>query len=388
MASYTKQTNIDEFQDWTIEEFDAIEENHEFSSKFHRRERAALRRGRKKATRRIAASVAAAVAAVVLIPIGVYAAVNHSRFFQNVFGDAGRESFEGHEIEVDTGKGYSITTTIPGKEYVPVDEESAEELVGRYTLDEPYTVQVNDHTITILSAVRDRNSMVMEFTVECPTGVTMYEYSELMNEVKGARQNPDRTAWFQVDGMDAVYVDIQKSTPECLYCYGYGTFFFQLEDGQKPEIDCQYADKPFSEIDIYDHEKEVETFTQEFPLANAIPTTEFVSDIGGWMEVSPLECRFDLDTCFEGKPDCLREDGTYYGDLCDIEIVDIYYKDGTCYHVENTEENIENATYICGCYRSEETVHDYMDAVYVFNRLVDVNQIDRIDVNGHIYTRK
>ncbi len=214
MGSYTKQTNMDDFPDWTIEEFDAIEENHEFSTQFSRKERAAMRRGHKKASRRFAVSVAAAVAAVVLLPIGVYAAVSHSQFFRNVFGDASRESFEGHDIEVDTGKGYSITTDIPGKEYVPVDEEKAEDLVGRYTMDEPYTVQIKDHTVTILSAVRDRNAMVMEFTVECPTGVTMYEYSELTNEVKGAQQNPDRTSWFFVDGLESIYVDLEKSTPE------------------------------------------------------------------------------------------------------------------------------------------------------------------------------
>ena len=51
--------------------------------------------------------------------------------------------------------------------------------------------------------------------------------------------------------------------------------------------------------------------------------------------------------------------------------------------------NIENASYICGgCARSEETLYEHHDAVYVFNRLVDVNEIDYIDINGHIYKRK
>lgn len=388
MASYTKQINIDEFPNWTIEEFDAIEEAHEFSPKFRRMERAAMRRNHKRLTRRFAISVAAAAVAIVLLPIGVYAAVNHSRFFQNVFGDAGRKSFEGHEIEVDTGKGYSITTTIPGKEYVPVNEETAEALVGRYTLDEPITVQVKDHTVTILSAVRDRNAMVTEFTVECPTGVTMYDFNEISNEVKGAMQNPDRTSWFDMDGMDAVFVDLQKSTSECLCCYGYGTFFFQLEEGQSPEIMCQYADKPFSEIDIYDWEDEVETFNQEFPLSQPVPTTEFVSDVGGWLEISPLACRFEMDKCFEGIPERLNSDGDYTGDFCDMKNVDIYYKDGTRYQVESAADNIDNTAYVCSGPRDEEHVYDYYDEVCVFNRLVDVNEIESININGHVYTRK
>lgn len=389
MESYTKRTNIDDFPDWTIEEFDAIEENHEFSTQFRRKERAAMRRGHKKASRRFAVSVAAAVAAVVLLPIGVYAAMNHSRFFHNAFGDAGRNSYAGHEIEVDTGKGYSITTTIPGKEYVPVDEENAETLVGRYTLDEPVMLQIKDHTVTILSAVRDRNAMVMEYTVECPTGVTMYEYSDSSNERKGAMLNPDGMTSFGVDGINMIYIDLKKSTPECLYCYGYGTFSFQLKDGENPKITCLYADRPFSEIDIYESEKEIKSVTSELPLSSGVPTTEFVSDVGGWMEVSPLACRFEMDKAFEGDPERLQEDGTYYGDFCDMKNVDIYYKDGTHYQVENEVDNIDNTSYVCGgCARSEETLCEYFDAVYVFNRLVDVNEIDYIDINGHIYKRK
>ena len=385
---YKKDMMPEEFPEWSIEDFDAIEEDHEFSAKFKRRERAVIRRQHRRMSRRFALSVAAAAVAIVVLPIGVYAAMSHAGFFRNVFGDDGRKSFEGHEVEVDTGKGYSITTTIPGKEYVPVDEETAEELVGRYTLDEPYTVQISDHTVTILSAVRDRNAMVMEFTVECPTGVNMYEYSERTNETKGAWQNPNRTAWFQVDGLNSVYVDLEKSTPERLYCYGYGTFFFQLREGENPVIDCQYADKPFSEIDIHDWEDEVQCFSRELPLAAGVPTTEFVSEVGGWLEVSPLACRFDMEPIFEGDPEQLQVDGSYGGDLCDIKNVDICYKDGTHYQVESVADNIENAAYICGCYRSEETVNEFLDVVYVFNRLVDVSEIESININGHIYTRK
>ncbi len=132
----------------------------------------------------------------------------------------------------------------------------------------------------------------------------------------------------------------------------------------------------------------METFTCELPLSTGVPTTEFVSEVGGWLEVSPLACRFDMDPIFEGDPERLQVDGSYASDMCYIKNVDICYKDGTHYQVESVADNIENTAYICGCYRSEETVNEFYDAVYVFNRLVDVNEIDYIDINGHIYKRK
>ena len=379
MASYTKQTNIDEFQDWTIEEFDAIEENHEFSSKFHRRERAALRRGRKKATRRIAASVAAAVAAVVLIPIGVCAAVNHSRFFQNVFGDAGRDSVVAHDVEVDTGKGYSITTTIPSNEFVAVDEQTAEELVGLYTMDEPISVQVQDHTVTILSAVRDRNILVMEYKVECPTGVTMYTYSESTNEWYGVNNNPDRTCWFGMDDCGGkIYIDKAKSTPECYYCYSYEIFDKPHKDGENPTMDFMYSDKMFSEL-AWDGTEMPEEFTQELPLSKAVPATYYQSDAGAKIEVSPLSFRLDVDAFEATQPDGINEWGNPKG-FDYVDKIDVYYKDGTHYQVMDWSGDVANFAYVCSGF-GEDGTGGY-DTVLCFNRLVDTNQIDYIEIDG------
>ncbi|MBE5909062.1 MAG: hypothetical protein E7278_09545 [Lachnospiraceae bacterium] len=388
MGLYTKQTNIDEFPDWTIEEFDAIEEEHEFSSKFRRKERAVLRKHNKNMARRFALTAAAAAIAVVILPIGVYAAMNHRQFFRNVFGDVALESYDAHDIEVDTGKGYSITTTIPGKEYVPVDEESAEELIGRYTLEEPITIQVKDHTVTILSAVRDKNALVMEFTVECPTGVTMFEYSDDSNERKGAWLSETRMETFSMEGMDKIYVDLKDSTPERLHCYSYGTFMYPKKDGQSLEMNFDYDDKVYSEHDLLDETDAPECFTQELSLSAAVPSAFFTSNSGATLEISPLSCRFDLQDAFEGvpKPEN-REECTFPYSLCDMKNIDINYKDGTSYTVLSETENVENVGYVCGVFKGKGRMEDGYDAVYVFNRLVDVNAIESININGNVYIR-
>ena len=112
-------------------------------------------------------AAAAAIAACMLFPVGVYAFATHADFFRNAFGDAGRKSVAAHTELTDNGngKGGKIEITYPERDYVTIDPDQADKLIGEQTSSEPVTADINDHRLTILSAVRDKNAMVMEFTL-------------------------------------------------------------------------------------------------------------------------------------------------------------------------------------------------------------------------------
>ena len=120
--------------------------------------------------------------------------------------------------------------------------------------------------LTINSAVRDENAIVMEFTLACETGVTALNYSALDNEAKGAWMSEESTFSFRVDGTaENIYVDLDKSTETCLHCYYYGLFVFDgpLPDGKSPVLDITYADEPL--VDIYMNEPLDGSYMDESP---------------------------------------------------------------------------------------------------------------------------
>lgn len=51
--------------------------------------------------------------------------------------------------------------TYPAREYVEVDLEEAERLLGPYTAAQETPVAIGDHTLSIQSAVRDKDTMVV-----------------------------------------------------------------------------------------------------------------------------------------------------------------------------------------------------------------------------------
>ena len=87
--------------------------------------------------------VAAAVAAVVClaVPSAVYASVK-AGFFEGIFGNTTKKSWDVIHTEVDNGKGSKTAIDIPSKEFVPVDEEKADEQIGQWVMDEPVVKQI------------------------------------------------------------------------------------------------------------------------------------------------------------------------------------------------------------------------------------------------------
>ena len=382
----------EQFPDWSIEEFDAISEDHVFSEQYQREKKKVIRaHSKKKAPRRFFMQAVAAAAACIVLPVVVYAAVTHADFYRNAFGNAGRQSVSAHEEVLDDGKGGQLTVTYPKREFVPIDEEMAEALIGSNISSEPVEVQINDHTLTINSAVRDENAIVMEFTLECETGVTALNYSELDNEAKGAWRSEESTFSFRVDGTaENIYVDLDKSTETCLHCYYYGLFVFDgpLADGKSPVLDITYADEPLD--DIYMNEPLDGSYMDEsldgttdksriheaqvaIPAEHTINLLTFTSDAGGVLELSPISLSIDM-----GKGLGLTNLEAY--DPIHLNTMSIHYTDGSSYQVYDKDGYVDNTAYMCGGCGAAQT-----EIMLLFNRLIDPSKIDYVEVNGLIY---
>ena len=407
----------EQFPDWSIEEFDAISEDHVFSEQYQREKKKVIRahskkkaprrffseqyqrekkkviraHSKKKAPRRFFMQAVAAAAACIVLPVVVYAAVTHADFYRNAFGNAGRQSVSAHEEVLDDGKGGQFTVTYPEREYVPIDEEMAEALIGSNISSEPVEVQINDHTLTINSAVRDENAIVMEFTLECETGVTALNYSELDNEAKGAWRSEESTFHFMVDGTaENIYVDLEKSTETCLHCYYYGLFVFDgpLADGKSPTLDITYADEPL--VDIYMNEPLDGSYMDEsldgttdkskiheaqvaIPAEHTLDLLTFTSDAGGVLDLSPISLSIDM-----GKGLGLTNLEAY--DPIHLNTMSIHYTDGSSYQVYDRDGNVDNTAYMCGGCGAAQT-----EIMLLFNRLIDPSKIECVEVNGLIY---
>ena len=392
MEKNLKTYENEQFPDWSIDEFDAISEDHVFSEQYQREKKKIIRaHSKKKAPRRFFMHAVAAAAACIVLPVVVYAAVTHADFYRNAFGNAGRQSVEAHDEVMDNGKGGQLTVTYPEREYVPIDEEMAEALIGNKISSKPVEVQINDHTLTINSAVRDKNAIVMEFTLECETGVTALNYSELDNEAKGASLSEESTFNFRVDGTaENIYVDLEKSTETSLHCYYYGLFVFDgpLADGKSPMLDITYADEPL--VDIYKSELLDDSYADEsldgtaveskiheeqvaIPAEHTLDLLAFTSEAGGVLELSPISLSIDM-----GKGLGLTSLDAY--DPIHFSTMSIHYTDGSSYQVYDRDGNVDNTAYLCGGCGEAQT-----EIMLLFNRLIDPSKIDCVEVNGLIY---
>ena len=383
MEKNLKSYENEQFPDWSIEEFDAISEEHVFSEQYQREKKKVIRaHSKKKAPRRFFMQAVAAAAACIVLPVVVYAAVTHADFYRNAFGNAGRQSVSAHEEVLDNGKGGQLTVTYPEREYVPIDEEMAEALIGSNISSEPVEVQINDHTLTINSAVRDENAIVMEFTLECETGVTALNYSALDNEAKGAWMSEESTFSFRVDGTaENIYVDLDKSTETCLHCYYYGLFVFDgpLADGKSPTLDITYADEPLDgsymdeSLDGTTDKSRIHEAQVAIPAEHTINLLTFTSDAGGVLELSPISLSIDM-----GKGLGLTNLEAY--DPIHLNTMSIHYTDGSSYQVYDKDGYVDNTAYMCGGCGAAQT-----EIMLLFNRLIDPSKIDYVEVNGLIY---
>ena len=409
----------------SVEEFDRIDEakeKHIFSDRYNRQKERNLKAYRKEmlgfSTRGFAKIAVAAAVFIIATPLAVNAATD-GELFQRLWGNAGRKTIESHEetfIEEEkvdeNGKANETTVTMPKVEYVEADEEKAQELIGDNIASEPTVIQMGDTKMTVLSVTRDKNGIVAEYTLEKEGGVDCLNYSELDNECKGAWINEDQNILFSFnEGSGKIYVDMEKSTPDKLYCYEYMvdnragfdssdvaltsddiitdhlTLWYRLYSKPRSEVLAILEEDPDVDLDAYEAQFISEENSVNIPVSDEISTTTFVSKDGGSLEISPIAMNVDLNQGIDFS-------NTLEGIACldNVYNMEITYNDGSTYlmyakkypydsgDVFNPAEEVESISYICG------SINNHV--ITLFNRLVDVEQVEKITINGTEFTQK
>ncbi|MDE6432780.1 MAG: hypothetical protein K2L07_00955 [Lachnospiraceae bacterium] len=387
MSQMLDYTNPEAFE-ISVEEFDALEGVHEFSTKYKRNKKKLLKEYRKTAwtsvKRNYAKVAVAATIAVISAPLIANAATG-GEFFNRLWGNQGKKDVESHQEELfDEEKGTSCIVTYPKREYVDVEPEKAEALIGDHVSHEQVVKEFGDTKLTILSAVSDGQSAVVEFTLEREGGVNALNYSQLDNEAKGAWFSEETDFYFQfVDFSGSIYVDMDKSTADKLYCYDYMT----ADNGGKKEIilktyeyPCTRGEWIHADDQAY-NEYMSKTKEEEIavPLSEEVAKVQYVNAEGGLIRISPLSMRVDMGTGLGLTTEEAYDPGNLY-------YAAIHYKDGTEYIImdknwhdaHSCDVEIDNTSYVCGDLTHHVTCN--------FNRLVDVDNIASITVNETEYT--
>lgn len=320
---------------------------------------------------------AAAILLVCLaIPGVVYASVK-SGFFEGMFGNETKTSTEVIHTEIDDGKGGTVAVDIPSKEYVPVDEAKATELLGKWIMDKPIITQIGEHTLTVESFAYDRQGALMYFTLKREGGVTALAGNEHTNLTKGAYFTEEADFYLSVEasgeitGCDNIYLDIEKSTDDCMYCYSYILWPEALTKDASVNLIINKYPGPAKETNTMSDEEEqtwwAKTTTEQIRLSGKGQIPNQCIDLGenGYLEYSPISICVDMSKGLGLSAEEAAD--PYY-----MKHLEIKYKDGSSYIISDQEENINNSGYTLG------TDEGYKAA---FNRLVDPEQIAEIIVN-------
>ena len=381
--------NKDQF-DISIEEFDAPRETHEFSERYKKtRERNKQKYLYSRPQWQRITSIAAAAALFIATPFVVNAATD-GELFERIWGILGKKDVEAHqELVYEAEKDSSYYIAYPARDYAELDPETAKALIGDCVQELSLSQEVDGTTITLLSAVRDNNSAVVALTLEKEGGVDILDYSQLDNEAKGAWFSEKSTFLFNIGYGGNLYVDLDKSTDDKLYCYDYvplntfGTGSLRMEIEQYPctlgERDALLAEEYGSE-QAQAVENGKKTTELRIPCEKRLGSTAFTNAGGGQIEMSPISMNIDMNTGLGLTP------GQAYDPYSAYKIV-ITYRDGSTYTVLEHEypdvyacdEYIDNTSYSCGSLDNE--------FLLIFNRLVDPEDVVSVTVNGIEYTR-
>lgn len=332
--------------------------------------------------KRLSFGIVFVIAAVLVLGTAVAVAI-HTDFFNRVFGNETRENVTEHLETFDNGKGGTYEYLYPAREYVATDPDLAEKLIGGQVMGDPIAVQIGDHTLTVLNAVRDENAMVMEMTLECPTGVRGLNYDRLTNEDKGAWFADDAEYFFGVDmAAEMMYVDMQNSTENCLRIYYYCVFFEKLADGESPVLTAAtVSGEAGSEEKVFEPQEIV------IPANKAVSTARFAAEDGSKVELAPFSLRVcpnpGTDSPAIQMPESEEEDAPAIvlsqmdpGSLSDLVIE---MKNGETFTVLGGGK-LDNTMYMCG-----GLGESFQDTSMVLNRLVDPEMVKSIRINGTAY---
>ena len=258
------------------------------------------------------------------------------------FGNSGDYARSSAIVEYDEyGK---LAINMPAWSREPLDMEAAERLVAPYlyTLEEN-TVTVDGFTYTIHAVLYDSTTetAMIRWSVENPEGLGKYGIG-----VNGEFFTQEGSDMYAVAG-GRDYIDTVHSTDTKLYISSYAV------DWQE-ELYCEFGR-------WYDWDKGKEKAWSD-TVKILIPR----ADRGGMPTVTAENITV--------SPVAVRFEGSFVDNLNECIIT---YTDGSEYIVFSDDRFIQNTTYGLG--NSEDG-----SSTYTFNRIVDVDRVASITVNGEI----
>ncbi len=382
-----------ELFDISIEDFDALDGVHEFSDKYKNNKRKLLKEYRKNICKPLLgkykkAAAAAAVLLIISVPVITNAATG-GEFFNRIWGNEGKTEYSEpySEYLYDNEKGTSCKITYPKSEYENIDPEKAEDLIGDNISYNPVDVKIGDTKLSVLSFVHDGNAAVAEFTLEKKGGVDALVYNKSYNKSKGAYFSGSAKFYFAFDEYDGkIFVDTDKSSKDKIYCYYY--MICQYQDNTD-NVTLTIEEYPCTRDELYaaddiKYKKYIsgsKRHSVPVPVSSKSKKTVFNNSKNGIAEISPLSIKIDMEKGLGlSKEDAYDPYNAYY--------VSINYKNGKKYIVHEHEMDgihqcgteTDNASYICGGLDNNLT--------FVFNRLVDTDNIQSVTVNETEYVLK
>lgn len=310
-------------------------------------------------TKRIIPTLAVAVLLIVVLATSVFAYAgfvvyeNPQQMLDAFFGNKELPNQESHSVFYDYPEGGGYEVLLPSSEYVALNEELARQEIGPNIAKVGQSSVWNGYTLTVEAHLHDNatDSGIIYYTLENPAGVSGYSVGY------------DGEVWWPI------------GAPVNIVSPGHDRIIPSQTTDTKLSIACFYH-KPSEEYPM-----EV-CFVGQQDLAVSLPGSyenqlSYVTSTCGQIVISPIA----MQICFENMEFlCLMEDGTYWsgGASSNLDELVIRFTDGTEYVVmrDGEESSVNNTAYIIG---SGSAPHY---TTYLFNRLVDVNEIEAILLNG------
>lgn len=328
-------------------------------------------------------TTAAAILALALTATAGTAAASylseHSEFLQGLFGNSTKESVGARQIPVGANDGSTVNVDAPAKEYIPVDEEKADQLIGGHITEEQTVVQLGEHTLTVENYVTDGNAALVYFTLERKGGVTALYGDADTNNGKGAYFTDDADFYFTFTDQngdfaaDNMYLDVEKSTSEKYYLYSYLVWTADEDTEVRPQLVIDrypMSRGKFNSLSGKENEKANASIEREIlalPDSGTVDMKKLEQD-GEWIcSYSPISMNINMLAFAENKE--LASDP-----YC-IDSIELKFRDGSSY-VLYEKDKIDNAGYTCGVGTEYRTA---------FNRIIDPDELSQIVINHERY---
>lgn len=359
----------------SVEEFDNLTREHEFSKTYEKNKKQMLKEYRKsiyRPGRKRLVKAASFLLLCMIAPVMAGIAAN-SDFLYRIWGTEGREDIEPHEETLyDEVKESSCIVTYPKREYTDMNLDEAEELIGSAISYGPIVKEIGNSKLTIMEAAYDGKAAFVEFVLEGEEVISGIAYGQLDNESKGAWFLEDAPVRFLFSECNEnIYVDLERSTEKTLYCYDY--IVLPSKDQQVEGLTLEIHQEMGVEKN---GEEEIEYLF--IPLKEKMERKEYVNPEGGEIKISPIAMEIDMNTGLG-----LSKEEVY--DPWHVYYAVIHYRDGSSYLIHEheiegihfCENEIDNVSYT-----SQDTRNHL---VFVFNRLVDIENVESIMINETIY---